>query len=246
MKFALAISQINFMPKNYRELYHSLLLQKKESITHVIIIKNRDIKLLKQILSLLSVGAWRLGFQLLLNTMTSFLKFEAKIFLNYGAKIIYCNSINDKEVIEKLHHSDLDIILNLRTRCIFKDKILNLPKLGCFNLHHGLLPQDKGIFCDLWAIYNNRTPGITIHKMTNKIDQGAIVSQTKISAKKNYLKYLKSTIKYEVELISNFLLKIEKNGELPLMIENKSEHVHFFKSPKIKDIIKMQIYGIRL
>lgn len=54
--------------------------------------------------------------------------------------------------------------------------ILTKPALGCINFHFGLLPKYKGADPIFWQLKNREVMGgITIHTMTEKIDEGNIL-----------------------------------------------------------------------
>ena len=61
-------------------------------------------------------------------------------------------------------------------------------KQTCFNFHDGPLPRYAGLFSSSWAIVNNeKTHGVTWHKITKKIDAGDIVASKKFKIKKMIL-----------------------------------------------------------
>ncbi len=95
-------------------------------------------------------------------------------------------NINSKEMISKISELNLDIIFSVQGGEILHETVLNIPKLGCFNLHTSLLPKNRGCFPMAWAIIENHEfAGFTIHKMLPGIDDGPIVSQTKIPISKD-------------------------------------------------------------
>ncbi len=54
--------------------------------------------------------------------------------------------------------------------------VLTKPALGCINFHFGLLPKYKGADPVFWQLKNRETMGgITIHTMTEKVDEGNIL-----------------------------------------------------------------------
>lgn len=60
--------------------------------------------------------------------------------------------------------------------------ILAIPKLGTINLHGSLLPRYRGP-CP-WKhmiIHGEREAGVTVHRMTEKLDKGAILKQRSIT-----------------------------------------------------------------
>jgi len=96
---------------------------------------------------------------------------------------IYENiSINSKEFEDIFSNADIDFAIGVFWGEIIKEKILNLSKLGFFNLHTALLPRDRGSFPMAWPIINGeKYAGITFHKMGNGVDDGPIVSQKKVA-----------------------------------------------------------------
>ncbi len=61
---------------------------------------------------------------------------------------------------------------------IFPPRLIEIPPLGCINVHPGLLPEYRGTFPTPWCILNNEKEiGITIHFMDENIDTGDILVQ---------------------------------------------------------------------
>merc|ERR1711916_53911 len=59
----------------------------------------------------------------------------------------------------------------IKTEYTSKHKIINS--------HPGLIPSSRGLDAFKWAIYNNITPGITIHQIDENIDMGKIIHHEK-------------------------------------------------------------------
>ena len=58
------------------------------------------------------------------------------------------------------------------------DEILSYPKYGCINVHGSLLPKLRGGAPIHWAIINgDEETGMTIMKMSSKMDAGDIIAQ---------------------------------------------------------------------
>lgn len=94
-------------------------------------------------------------------------------------------NINTLEMQKKLTEMNLDIIFSVQGSQILKEEVLNIPKLGCFNLHTAYLPKNRGCFPIAWSIINNeKFSGFTIHKILLGINDGPIVSQIKIPIEK--------------------------------------------------------------
>ncbi len=79
----------------------------------------------------------------------------------------------------------IDLIVTAAYGQIIPKNILDAPKYGSINIHGSLLPKYRGASCIQAAILNgdNKT-GITIIKMTEKLDAGPIIAQKEIKIKK--------------------------------------------------------------
>lgn len=94
----------------------------------------------------------------------------------YRYKIYTCPSINDHLTIKYLKSLNPDLLVVLGTSLV-RRKVLSIPKLGALNLHTGVSPYYRGVYCSEWAIYNNDLDniGVTIHLIDLSIDSGNIV-----------------------------------------------------------------------
>ena len=105
---------------------------------------------------------------------------------------------------------------------IFSNLILNksfLNKFGknCFNLHPGILPYYPGKNCVSGALYNNeKKTGLTIHHITEKVDQGSIIRQIKIkiSNNDNLLTIMAKLKKSSIKLIDKFIKDLYQNKKI--------------------------------
>ena len=68
---------------------------------------------------------------------------------------------------------------------ILSQEIIKLFSFGILNIHPGLLPQNRGLDCILWAINKNKKIGISAHLINDKIDAGRLVLNKVIVPKKN-------------------------------------------------------------
>ena len=110
-----------------------------------------------------------------------FLKSLKSVAVAYKAKYKIMINPNDKSNIDWLTNLNIDLIVSYSAPCIFKSELLKLPKFGCINLHCSLLPKYAGLLPSFWTLYENSdTFGATVHKMDDKIDNGAILGQIKI------------------------------------------------------------------
>lgn len=85
----------------------------------------------------------------------------------------------DVDVIKKMNP---DIVFSLYYRLVLRQEVLDIPKLGCINIHPGYLPIDRGPAPPLWNILNgDQYAGTTMHYMVEPVDAGDIIAQKRIA-----------------------------------------------------------------
>jgi methionyl-tRNA formyltransferase len=86
--------------------------------------------------------------------------------------------VRDEKFIAELRALRPDLIVVAAYGQILPQAILDLPRLGCLNVHTSLLPKYRGAAPIQWAIANGETEtGVTIMKMDEGLDTGDIVAQ---------------------------------------------------------------------
>jgi methionyl-tRNA formyltransferase len=87
-------------------------------------------------------------------------------------------NVNCPDWIARLGELEPDLILSAYYRHLISPKILNLARLGAFNLHGSLLPKYRGRAPINWAVLHGESRiGMTLHRMVRRPDAGAIVDQ---------------------------------------------------------------------
>jgi methionyl-tRNA formyltransferase len=113
---------------------------------------------------------------------------------------------------------------------IFKEPILNVPKLGVINCHAGKLPFYRGRNILNWALINDEKEfGITVHYVDEGIDTGDIIKQQSypISDKDDYNSLLE--IAYvECALILYKAIKEIQVGNSKRILQNTIHPVGFY------------------
>lgn len=90
--------------------------------------------------------------------------------------------INHPLWVERIREMKPDIIFSFYYRSMVGQHILDIPSLGCLNLHGSLLPQYRGRCPVNWAlIHGEKETGVTLHYMTLRPDAGDIVGQQGVS-----------------------------------------------------------------
>ena len=125
---------------------------------------------------------------------------------------IFTESINRKIYIEYLKKIKPDVIIS-SCSFYFTKAILSIPKICCINRHSSLLPAYGGVYPVFHMISSgDYSYGVTIHKMTSKIDQGEVLAQSTVyDDSRNLFQIYKKCFQISPLLIIQALDNLEKN-----------------------------------
>jgi methionyl-tRNA formyltransferase len=103
-----------------------------------------------------------------------------KLALRAGLPVLQPERARNEEFLEALRGLKPDLIAVAAYGQILPGSILDLPRLGCLNVHTSLLPKYRGAAPIQWAILNgDADTGVTIMKMDAGLDTGEILTQAK-------------------------------------------------------------------
>ena len=95
-----------------------------------------------------------------------------------GLPVLTPPDVNVPEVVQTLRSWHVNIIIVVAFGQILKEPLLDLPPLGCINLHPSLLPLYRGAAPIQRALMEGRTQtGVTVARMVRKLDAGDILAQ---------------------------------------------------------------------
>lgn len=90
------------------------------------------------------------------------------------------------EFIDEIKNLNPDVICVVAYGKILPKEILNIPKLGCINVHGSLLPKYRGAAPIQWAVLNgDKTTGITTMYMNEGMDTGDMILKEEIDIGEN-------------------------------------------------------------
>ncbi|HPN30389.1 MAG TPA: methionyl-tRNA formyltransferase [bacterium] len=150
----------------------------------------------------------------------------------YGVSVLKPEVLkNNIELITLIKKYEPDFMIVDSYDKLIPLEYINIPKNGMFNMHEALLPKYRGQHCMNWAIINGeKKSGLTIHKMTEKFDDGDIFIQKEIEI--TDLDDINSLYKKICELIpgciKNLISALEKK-ELICYHQNNKEATYFRK-----------------
>lgn len=107
---------------------------------------------------------------------------------------------------------------------ILPQKVLDVPKYGCINIHASLLPKYRGSAPYQWAVLDGLTEtGVTAMYLTREMDAGDIidVSKTPIGENETAGELLDHLAVLGAELLSKTLTRFER-GKVPATPQDES------------------------
>lgn len=237
---------MTFVPDNYDGLV--LPLADSPHVAGLLVLDNADLKLRAKALAALARGAPRLGARLLRNSFWR--RRERRRRFAYEARgkgFWVARSINDPAALRVLREGGFDLVINARTRFIYKDAALGVARLGCINIHHGLLPDQRGVMCDLWALASGQPAGFSIHRMTGKIDDGEILRVVTVSrGERDYGRHLAAAAAREADSLASLLDEIARTDRVAGTPNAHGECMVYRRDPTRADLRRMRARGMRL
>jgi methionyl-tRNA formyltransferase len=92
--------------------------------------------------------------------------------------VLQPTKLRPPEFLESLRAWEPDLIVVAAYGRILPQTVLDLPRLGCINVHASLLPRYRGAGPIQWAILRGETStGVTIMQMNARMDEGDILLQ---------------------------------------------------------------------
>ncbi len=151
--------------------------------------------------------------------------------LERGTEVITPETLKDESVIEKLESVNADLFIVTAYGRILSKRILDIPKMGCFNLHASILPEWRGAAPINRAIMNGDTlGGVTVQHMAEGVDTGdiAVIKEVPINDGWCAGEYHDALALAGKEAIKEFLLLAE-SGNIPSIPQDHSKATHAAK-----------------
>jgi methionyl-tRNA formyltransferase len=151
--------------------------------------------------------------------------------LDRGTEVIEPATLKDEAVIEKLRSVEADMFLVTAYGRILSKTVLDMPKIGCFNVHASLLPYLRGAAPINRSIMNGDTlGGITLQYMAEGIDTGDIALVKEVIIKDEWCAgdYHDALAAASKEAVKEFLSLAERN-EIPRIPQDHEKATHAAK-----------------
>ena len=99
----------------------------------------------------------------------------------WGVPVFQPVRIREAEAIEQIRSLSPDLIVVAAFGQILPQELLDIPRLGCVNIHASLLPRLRGAAPIQWSVINGDSEsGITLMQMNAGLDTGDILFQESV------------------------------------------------------------------
>lgn len=146
-----------------------------------------------------------------------------------GLRVLPAGQTEDAVLADLLRGEQVEILLNIHSLVVLPEAVLDAPPLGCFNLHPAPLPEYAGLNTVSWAIYHGeRDYGVTLHKMSRRIDAGDIAYQARfdIDDRDTALSVYSKCLRFGLPLVSR-LLRDAAGGAVQLTSQDLRRRRYF-------------------
>lgn len=154
-----------------------------------------------------------------------------------STKMFLVDHNNDSEIIDVLNDTQADVCIVATFPKIFSQEIIDIPKLGFFNFHYGLLPKYRSADPVFWQIKNReKQAGVGVIKMDASIDGGAIVLEKKFPLEPydTYGILLQKSVAVACQLLAEFIDALTSEN-----IISKAQNLNgsvYLPKPTLKDV----------
>lgn len=151
-----------------------------------------------------------------------------ELALQYHLPVYQPNTLRTGEAYEILKELSPDLIAVVAYGKLLPKEILDLPPMGCVNVHGSLLPKYRGAAPIQWAVLNgDKVTGVTTMFMAEGMDTGDILltAETAIPENETSGELFDRLKDMGAELLVKTIHGLEK-GELTPIPQNEAEATH--------------------
>lgn len=162
--------------------------------------------------------------------------------LRHGLKVFQPVKIREKEAAAELSRFGAELFVVAAFGQILTEEILNMPKLGCINIHASLLPAYRGAAPIQWAVLNGeKESGVTLMRMAKGVDTGDMLCKAVVplDEKETGGSLHDKLMEAGARLLVEALPQIER-GELTAQAQREVDATHAGKLTKTMGLIDWQ------
>jgi len=169
--------------------------------------------------------------------------------LKEGWPVLPQRDVNSLEFLRLLEEVKPDLLVSVAASQKFKSGVLRAPRYGCINIHNALLPKNRGMLPNFWALYHHDTEpesGMTVHRMNEQLDDGPIILQERFRL--NPVESLHRLIVRTKRMNAHLLLRALRlyTDAEPAGLPNDRDHATYNTFPTREDVHRYRAKGLRL
>jgi methionyl-tRNA formyltransferase len=153
------------------------------------------------------------------------------VAVGMGIPLWSSDLITEATFADRIRDEGIDVLLNVHSMRIAHPSVLEVPRIGSFNLHPGPLPEYAGLHAPSWAVYHLEwTHGVTLHWMTEEIDAGpvAYVERFPIGEDETGLSVSAKCVRHGLPLVERLLRQGAENpSRIPRVEQDRSRRRYF-------------------
>ena len=149
-----------------------------------------------------------------------------EVALAAGIPVFQPENFREEETVEALRALKPDVCAVVAYGRILPQKVLDVPKYGCINIHASVLPKYRGSAPYQWAVLDGLTEtGVTAMYLCREMDAGDIidVSKTPIGENETAGELLDRLAVLGADLLSKTLRRFASEGKVPAVPQNPDE-----------------------
>lgn len=157
------------------------------------------------------------------------------------------HDVNAPAFLDTLRRLSPDLIISVSPPQVFREGLIELPTLGCINVHSSLLPKYRGVLPTFWVLANGeQETGVTVHYMSKGIDEGDIILQEKVTITPE--ETLHSLIRKCKEVGANLVLEAisQFQGGSVSALPNPVQEGSYFSFPTRRDVRRFKAHGRKM
>ena len=109
-----------------------------------------------------------------------------EVALEKGIPVFQPENFREEETVQQLRDLQPDVVAVVAYGRILPQRVLDIPKHGCINIHASILPQYRGSAPYQWAVLNGeKETGVTAQHMVLEMDAGDVIDVAKTSIGEN-------------------------------------------------------------
>ena len=143
-----------------------------------------------------------------------------------GIPVFQPENFREEETVEALRALKPDVCAVVAYGRILPQKVLDVPKYGCINIHASVLPKYRGSAPYQWAVLDGlQETGVTAMYLCREMDAGDIidVSKTPIGENETAGELLDRLAELGADLLSKTLRRFASEGKVPAVPQNPDE-----------------------